>query len=305
MGKNIGNISNLDLFTYEDALNEINSWAKNQLILKNINFNNSGKIPFFVQYLNYLSKLISSKPRRVNKARNFEVTPENNDGFMELVNAFESGLDINPYLSKGILNAKTIDGMLDNFGVKHFHLGNELEDKFFKRTGEIALAIVTNDEIFFIASKQHGKGHGDIWYEKDVIEIVHEERPDLIEHCKVSMFEKLSNDISDTNDIKNLRNANLNTAITLDDGTSYMPFNLGQSLAGFSVMFSVKMINVAKDIHSLISTTIQEQINIGFQIKNCEISQLNFLADGRPKFIELKLSDGKSDKYLEFDKEQT
>ncbi|MGO2279538.1 hypothetical protein [Psychrobacter sp. AOP7-D1-21] len=305
MGKNIGNISNLDLFTYEDVLNEINSWAKNQLVLKNINFNNSGKIPFFVQYLNYLSKLISSKPRRVNKARNFEVNPENNDGFIELVKAFESGLDINPYLSKGILNAKTIDGMLDNFGVKHFHLGKKLKDKFFKRTGEIALAIVTNDEVFFIVSKQHGKGHGDIWYEKDVIEIVHEERPDLIEHCKVSMFEKLSNNISDTNDIKKLRNANLNTAITLDDGISYMPFNLGQSLAGFSVMFSVTMINVAKDIHSLISATIQEQINIGFQIKNCEISQLNFLADGKPKFIELKLSDGKSDKYLEFDKEQT
>ena len=304
MGKNVENISNLDLFTYEDALNTINNWAKEQLILKIVNFKNSGEIPFFVQYLNYLSKLIITNPRKVEKARNFEITPKNYDGFVELVNAFELGLDINPYLSKGILNAEKVDGMLDNFGVKHFHLGNKIENNFFKRTGEIALAIVTNDEVFFIASKQHGKGHGDIWYEKDVIEIVHEERPDLIEHCKVSEFEELSNDISDTNDIKTLRDANLNTAITLDDGTSYMPFNLGQSLAGFSAMFSVKMINVAKDIHSLISTIIQEQINIGFQINNCEISKLNFLADGRPQFIELKLSDGKSDKYLEFYKEQ-
>lgn len=117
------------------------------------------------------------------------------------------------------------------------------------------------------------------------------------------MFEELSNDISDTGDIKNLRDANVNTTITLDNGTSYMPFNLGQSLAGFSAMFSVKMINVAKDIHSLISTITQEQINIGFQIKTCEVSQLNFLADGRLQFIELKLSDGKDDKYLEFYKE--
>lgn len=303
MGKNVGNISNLDLFTYEDALKTINNWAKEQLILKNINFNNSGKVPFFVQYLNYLSKLISSNPRTVEKARNFEINPENYDGFMELVNGFELGLDINPYLSKGILSAEKVDGMLDNFGVKHFHLGNEIENNFFKRTGEIALAIITDDEVFFIASKQHGKGHGDIWYEKDVIEIVNEERPELIEHCKVSMFEELSNDISDTGDIKNLRDANVNTTITLDNGTSYMPFNLGQSLAGFSAMFSVKMINVAKDIHSLISTITQEQINIGFQIKNCEVSQLNFLADGRLQFIELKLSDGKDDKYLEFYKE--
>lgn len=152
MGKNVGNISNLDLFTYEDALKTINNWAKEQLILKNINFNNSGKVPFFVQYLNYLSKLISSNPRTVEKARNFEINPENYDGFMELVNGFELGLDINPYLSKGILSAEKVDGMLDNFGVKHFHLGNEIENNFFKRTGEIALAIITDDEVFFIAS---------------------------------------------------------------------------------------------------------------------------------------------------------
>ncbi len=246
MGKNIGNVSNLDLFTYEDALNEINSWAKDQLILKSINFNDSGKIPFFVQYLNYLSKLISSKPRRVNKARNFEVTPENNDGFMELVNAFESGLDINPYLSKGILNAKSIDGMLDNFGIKHFHLGEVIENGFIKRTGEVALGFVTNDEVFFIISKQHGKGHGDIWYEKDVLEIIHKEKPKLIEHCKVKYMTDISPIISDTNDIKSNRNANINSGITLDDGSVYMPNNLGQTLAGFGMEHTMKMQYIAK-----------------------------------------------------------
>lgn len=298
MKKEVRSIHELDLFTYEDALNAINSWAKDQLILKSVDFNNSGKIPFFVQYLNYLSKLIRSKPRRVNKARSFKITPENNDGFMELVNAFESGLDINPYLSKGILNAKSIDGMLDNFGVKHFHLGNELENKFFKRTGEIALAIVTNDEVFFIASKQHGKGHGDIWYEKDVLEIVHQERPDLIEHCRVSMFEELSNDIFDTKDIKALRNANVNTTITLDNGTSYMPFNLGQSLAGFSAMFSIQMIAVAKNIQAIVSNVIQEHTNKEFQIKHCKINKLNFSIDGKLRLIELELNDGVNHKHL-------
>lgn len=300
VGKDVGNINDLNLFTYGDALNAINNWAKDQLILKSVNFNNSGKIPFFVQYLNYLSKLIRSKPRRVNKARNFEITPENDDGFMELVNAFESGLDINPYLSKGVLDAKKVDGMLDNFGIKHFHLGNVTNDKFSSRTGEIALAIVTDDEVFFVTSKQHGKGYGDIWYEKDVVEIVHKERPDLIEHCKVSLFSEISNPVSKTSDIKTFRNNNINTPITLDDGTSYMPFNLGQSLAGFSTLSSLEMIGVAKDIHFLVNNVVKEQLYEGFKTTHCEVSQLKFSVHGKPQFIEIKLNNGEIDKYLDF-----
>lgn len=300
MRPNIKNIDVLKLITYEDAFEMISNWSKEQLIAKHISFDKSGKIPFFIQYLNYLSKSITSKPRKVNKAKSFEVNSENQEGFNKLVNSIKLGLDVNLYLSKLVLNAQIADGMLDNFGIKHFHLGNYIEDEFFKRTGEIALAIVTDYEVFFITSKQHGKGYGHIWYEKDVVEIIHEERPDLIEHCKVTMFEELSNNISETSDIKTLRDKNVNTAITLDDNTSYLPFNLGQSSAGFPIMSSLKMISMVQNLQSLVNNVIKEQIDISFQIKSCEISQLDFLADGEPHFLKLKLSDGKSNKYLEF-----
>lgn len=304
MPTNTKNIDVLKLITYEDAFEMISNWSKEQLVATHISFDKSGKIPFFIQYLNYLSKSITLKSRKVSKAKNFEVSFENQEGFNKLVNSIKLGLDVNLYLSKKVLNAKIVDGMLDNFGIKHFHLGNDIEAGFFKRTGEIALAIVTDYEVFFITSKQHGKGYGHIWYEKDVIEIIHKERPDLIEHCKVAMFEELTNNISETSDIKTLRDKNANTAITLDDGTSYLPFNLGQSLAGFPMMSSLKMINVVQNLQSLVNNVIKEQIDISFQIKSCEISQLNFLADGKPHFLELKLSDGKTNKYLEFYNQQ-
>lgn len=304
MRPNTKNIDILKLITYEDAFEMISNWSKEQLIEKHISFDKSGKIPFFIQYLNYLSKSITSKPRKVSKAKSFEVNSENQEGFDKLVNSIKLGLDVNLYLSKLVLNTKIVDGMLDNFGIKHFHLGKDIEDEFFKRTGEIALAIVTDYEVFFITSKQHGKGYGHIWYEKDVIEVIHKERPDLIEHCKDTMFEELSNNISETSDIKTLRDKNINTAITLDDGTSYFPFNLGQSSAGFPIMSSLKMIDVVQDLQSLVNNVIKEQVDISFQIKSCEIRQLDFLADGKPHFLELKISDGESDKYLEFYNQQ-
>ncbi|WP_367105807.1 hypothetical protein [uncultured Psychrobacter sp.] len=304
MKENNKNVHTLEVFTYENALETINNWAKEQLNIKGVSFNKSGKIPFFIQYLNYLSKSIILKPRKVEKSKKFKIRPENESGFKKLYNSLELGLDANPYLSKQILDARKVDGMLDNFGIKHFHLGGVINDKFSSRTEEIALAIITDDEVFFVTSKPHGKNYRDIWYDKDVIEIVHEERPDLIEHCRVSMFEELSNDISDTRDIKAFRDANVNTTITLDNGTLYMPFNLGQSLAGFSAMFSIQMIGVAKDIHFLVSNVVQQQINEGFRTTSCEISQLNFTMNGKLQSIELKLNNGKIDRYLGFYKQR-
>ena len=106
------NIDALKLFTYEDAFKMISSWSNTQLLVKNISFDKLGKIPFFIQYLNYLSKSITLKSRKVSKANIFEVSSGNQEGFNKLVVSIKSGLDINLYLSKGVLNAKVIDGML-------------------------------------------------------------------------------------------------------------------------------------------------------------------------------------------------
>ena len=222
-------------FTYDDALVIVNNWAKDKFIKENIDYDESGEVLYFIQYLNYRSKLVIAKPRNVVLSKQFSISPENKKGFDRLKEKLINGEDVNAYLSKSSIIANSVDGMLDNFGIKHFHLGEIVKNDFIKRTGEIALGLVTDSEVFFVVSKQHGKGYGDIWYEKDVLEIIHKEKPSLISHCKVENMIDISPTISDTKDIKYYRNSNINGAITLDDGSTYMPFNLGQTLAGYGV----------------------------------------------------------------------
>lgn len=271
-------------FTYDDALLMVNNWAKNKLIDKNIDYDETGEIPYFIQYLNYRSKLILAKPRVVVLSEKFSVLPENQNGFDKLKEKITAGEDINVYLSKSSIKASAVDGMLDNFGIKHFHLGEVIENGFIKRTGEVALGFVTNDEVFFIISKQHGKGHGDIWYEKDVLEIIHKEKPKLIEHCKVKYMTDISPIISDTNDIKSNRNANINSGITLDDGSVYMPNNLGQTLAGFGMEHTMKMQYIAKQIYFLAYKIFEDN-----RLEFIKINKFDLTIDGDPEFIEFEV----------------
>lgn len=157
-----------------------------------------------------------------------------------------------------------------------------------KRTGEIALGLVTDNEVFFVVSKQHGKGYGDIWYEKDVLEIIHKEKPNLISHCKVENMIDISPTISDTKDIKYYRNSNINGAITLDDGSTYMPFNLGQTLAGYGVGHTLYMQHIAKTIFDLANSLLKNNKNY----VSIEVTKFDLTEEGKPKSLEFKLWDG-------------
>lgn len=283
------------IFTYNDAELAINSWAKEKLTELNIEFDSNGEIPFFIQYLNYRSKLITVRKRTVSYAKNFSVKSENQAGFNTLVALISNGDNVNAYLSKGALKADIVDGMLDNFGIKHFHLGSKLNNEFIERTEEIALGLVTPDEVFFIISKLHGKGHGDIWYEKDVLEIIHSERPELIGYRKVSCMENLEPIVSETKDIKELRKQHLVTAVTLSDGTSYMP-SMFQSLSGFPIEYSEKMTYQARNIYLLADKILKENSNI----QSIEINRLELTDDGEPDMLEFKIYDGVDYKIIPF-----
>jgi len=68
-------------FTYNDALLIVNNWAKDKFIKENIDYDESGEVPYFIQYLNYRSKLVIAKPRNVILSKQFSISPENKKGF--------------------------------------------------------------------------------------------------------------------------------------------------------------------------------------------------------------------------------
>jgi hypothetical protein len=244
------------IITYQEILIALNDWAKSELLSKNIKFNENKDQ--FIQYLNYFNKLISNNKRKVSCSKCFKVSDENESGLNKLIKKMEKGEDVNCHLSKLIGNAENIDYLLDGYGIKHFHLGVEKEGNFIKRTGELALGFITKEEVFFITTKNHGD---DTWYGKDVLEILHKERPDLIEHAKVRGVCGVEPKITSVEDIKLCRKNQLSIAIELDDGTVYFQNDLGTTLAGYSSSHIFNQQHIAESIMNYINENVLQETN--------------------------------------------
>lgn len=235
-------------FTYQDTFKVLDDWAKKELSLLSIEVTNDKDIPYFIQYQNYISKKIEVKPRKVSHSKKLIIPESHKNGFDKLIRSIKHGADINPYLSKQSNNASNSDGLLDSFGVKHLHLGSDIQNGFIERTGPIALVFIDDSEVFFIKIVNHGRGNGLIWYDPEILEIIHEERPNFIIKSKVTMM-KISNPLKTAQDIRGFRRVQLNGTIELKDGTQYSTSNgFGQSAANFQISHTSKMIDLIKAI---------------------------------------------------------
>lgn len=259
-------------FTYIDTMNALNSWAKTELFNESIKIDENSENIYFIQFLNYKNKLITHKSRKVTFSESFNIPKEFKKGLNNLVKGLKKGENVNPYLSKDSLNASKSDGLLDAFGVKHFHLGTKIKKGFIERTGPIALAFVNEYEAFFIKITQHGHGHGLIWADPDILEIIHRDRPDLIRSSKVT-FMRVSNPIKSAENIKLFRDINVNSIIELKDGTQYGPHKNGQSLANYKYEHSKNFTLICKALEKEIrKNQIAFELNYGRKISKIEFS---------------------------------
>jgi hypothetical protein len=100
-------------------------------------------------------------------------------GYAELRSELERGVDVTDRLSTRISRATYEDGMLNDWGITHFHLGlrgagNGLWGD------EVLFATVRGDVVYCIGFFEHGS-----WTNVDALEIVHRNWPDLIEQARV------------------------------------------------------------------------------------------------------------------------
>lgn len=218
-------------FNNYDLEQDLESYAKRQL-------DGFGIIPSknqkpLIQYLHLCFKYIEPLPRAVYCSSHFVVPTENEGGFLLLKEGLRTGLDITPFLSIQIKKPEdrngnlNVDGLLTDFGIYHFHLNAHLgehdhDHDFVKRSEYLALAFVMKDEVYFIKCKPHGV---DAWNGQDVMQILHDEFPHLIEPFK-STNSSAVNPLND-NERTNLRKKNLNSEIQVTDGTVYCSPGLG------------------------------------------------------------------------------
>ena len=206
--------------TFKDASNAINNWAKEEL--QNLGAKFESGIPYFIQLQNFLTKLIKPQPRKVSISQSFIIPDKHKLDFDQLIKKITEGRNLKKHLSRLTNVAYYSDEFLDLYGLHHFH---------FKKggSGYLALALVNDNEVFFVEVKQHIDKDEYVWISKSVLEILHKERPDLIKQFKVPCSLKTDDQESFSNQkMKNALNNGYTFPITLDDGTAYIPQKLGR-----------------------------------------------------------------------------
>jgi hypothetical protein len=279
--------------SYESVHLAVNLFAEKEAMTLGLNLDPVA--PAYMQLSNYLSKIIKAIPRKVTISKKFTIPKDCLLGYKNLVKKIKIGQDINAHLSKGIENTMFSDRFLDDYGCVHFHLGSTLERGYIKRTGPVALAFVTDQEIFFIETKFHGNDYPYTWTDKSVLEILHKERPHFIARNKVSTLKDISPSISNAETIKNLRSNGYGFGVTLNDGTVYMPSKFGpvsvkssnkKKTSTLASEHLQRLMHATREIYFLLNKYVRE-----FKLKNnCIIMNIEIMDLVSDKYDPLRIS---------------
>ncbi len=182
-------------------------------------------------YFNALFRRIPKKPRQILKSRELQCPPQLQNGLNWLEQKVANGDDLNPHLSRKTKKLDYDDALLNDWGIFHFHLGTAFRtDGLVDSTDPVLFARVTDSDFYEIHTASHGT-----WADLDLIEILHTNWPQAIEHRKLPQALALQY-VPDTAAIEKLRKDQLNTAIQTNDGTIYGQFGGGYASDGTSTV---------------------------------------------------------------------
>ena len=173
-------------------------------------------------------RMIAARPRAVHVSKSLVCPDEHKNGFEGLRNSVTDGADLAPYQSTRLRQVGYHDAMLFDWGIHHFHLGVKAGDGSVPRTGPVLYAMVTDEDCYCISILDHGG-----WANKDLIQIVRENWPFLIERYRLPGVTSLSENVDEAA-IKFCRKYGIQTMVDLGDGVVYAPAGGGYVASGDS-----------------------------------------------------------------------
>ena len=225
-------------------------------------------------YLNLLKRLVAPMPRVIKKSNGFVCPNELSEGLIQVERKIKLGEDLSPNLSRLLRRSNFNDPLLNHWGIHHIHLGSTIDaDGFVARTGPVLFARFDNENAYFIDILPHGS-----WALQNLVSILHNNWPDSIQQFLLKGIVGLARPVTDA-DVSNLRKANINTMVELEENVVYAPMGGGFSTSGISVDV-VRQSDRCKDrLESMQKHLIE---NIERIKKNAEASGLSLPDD--PKF---------------------
>ena len=181
-------------------------------------------VPQYVMLLiRALRRMPAAVRRRVVRAPEFMVPDGYEAGFQALAHAVERGESLRPWLSTAVADLTTHDGLLDDWGIHHFHLGAAPHGRrpgFVERTDEVAFAMVRPDAIYFLVATSHNPRRAPlVWTQPLLVDIVHRNWPPLLD-TPVSSSSAAGKSAEEH---AHFRKCHVNVGVATSSGKTYYP----------------------------------------------------------------------------------
>jgi hypothetical protein len=180
------------------------------------------------KYVNALRRRITRRSRAVYIAREFRCPPKHQAAFAEIRRKAEAGEDLVPHQSRKVLKPDYNDALLNDWDIHHLHLSTKVDPRrigLLEGTSEVLFVRITANAMYCLTIMGHGE-----WEDKTLIEILHKNWPETLTAIKGVRGENLNKE-----EIRNLRNAHVNVAIEMDDGTVYGIVGGGSAASGLNI----------------------------------------------------------------------
>jgi hypothetical protein len=182
-------------------------------------------------FLDSLRRRPATRPRRIWTADDFQCPRDYTAGWEALQKKIRSGDDLSPHLSRGHSSLKALDGLLNEWGVHHLHLGTTPSSDGsgrIERTGPVLFARITDDDFHAISVCLHGE-----WEKSSILESLHRNWPQAIRDYRLNGVQ--GEPLTEAQR-RNLRKVNVQAPTSVSDGTVYMAIGGGVSSNGISAM---------------------------------------------------------------------
>jgi hypothetical protein len=160
-------------------------------------------------------RMIPIGTRKIEIADDFDCPPAQKNGWINLQDKIRRGDDLGPHLSWADSFSNN-DGLLNEWGVHHFHLGMKPDTHrpyYVERSTPLLFALVDETTVYAINIYRHGA-----WEDKRIIESLHRNWPDLISRDRL---QGIQGEVLTTDERRKIRKSGLQAAIATEDGSVY------------------------------------------------------------------------------------
>ena len=200
--------------------------------LRSCGYNDADEKDAVFQYFNLQKRLLEARPRRVLYSKEFICPDHYEQALKEFEEKAVQGKSLQPYMSSKLRFANYNDLLLNDWNIQHFHLTRRFnKDGSVKSSDYEIFAYVTDDAIYMIQVYNHQAE--DLYSNQDMIRIIHDNWPELIEknHVKgvLGLEEKIDNHTYGL-----FRKGGVSTFVELGENEVYGLIGGGYASNGFS-----------------------------------------------------------------------